>query len=328
MDRDFLRALSAFISQHTGESFAAVSAERVGGGCIHRAYRVSGVVGGRRASGFRPVYFVKINDRDKLPQFVAERVGLCQLRAAADAAQAPMRIPAAPAAGLVDDSAALVLEWLELGAAASDDDWFGFGRALAALHGASAAAINQSLPAKWRLDEGVFGVKFNTATLGDLPGYVGLDDDWAESFCRRRLGFQLDLARRLRRTEFAPADETLAAARRLLSHRPPPSLTHGDLWGGNASFAALGGGKIAAAIFDPAPQLADAETDLAMSELFGGFAPGFYRGYASVRRLDAAGYRRRRDVYQLFHILNHYNLFGGGYRAQAEALMRRIVKAV
>jgi fructosamine-3-kinase len=129
---------------------------------------------------------------------------------------------------------------------------------------------------------------------------------------------------------------TLAAARKLLCHRPKPSLTHGDLWGGNAGFVRASDcgdthGGIAAAIFDPAAQIADAETDLAMSELFGGFAPAFYRGYFSHpfgRAIDLAAYRRRRTAYNLYHLLNHYNLFGGHYREQAEAAMSEIVGAV
>ena len=108
-----------------------------------------------------------------------------------------------------------------------------------------------------------------------------------------------------------------------LTHAPAPSLLHGDLWGGNA--AATGGGE--PVLFDPACYFGDREAEIAMTELFGGFAPPFYAAYRDAWPLDA-GYAVRRDLYNLYHVLNHLNLFGGGYRAQAEGMIERLLSEV
>lgn len=102
---------------------------------------------------------------------------------------------------------------------------------------------------------------------------------------------------------------------------PQPSLLHGDLWGGNAAFDEKG----EPVLFDPAVYFGDRKTDLAFTEVFGGFGPAFYQGYSSAWPLDR-GYERRKTLYKLCHILNHYSLFGGGYTAQAEGMMGRVLK--
>jgi fructosamine-3-kinase len=99
-----------------------------------------------------------------------------------------------------------------------------------------------------------------------------------------------------------------------------PSLLHGDLWGGN--WAADESGQ--PVVFDPAVYFGDREADLAMTRLFGGFSRAFYEAYESAWPL-AAGATLRFDLYNLYHVLNHLNLFGGGYRPQAEALIDRLL---
>lgn len=106
-------------------------------------------------------------------------------------------------------------------------------------------------------------------------------------------------------------------------YSPLPSLLHGDLWSGNVAFARDG----EPVIFDPAVYYGDREADLAMTELFGGFDTSFYAAYQSAYPLDA-GYPVRRTLYNLYHILNHANLFGGGYVRQAEAMMDRLLAEV
>ena len=98
-----------------------------------------------------------------------------------------------------------------------------------------------------------------------------------------------------------------------------PSL-HGDLWGGNHAADTLG----RPVIFDPAVYFGDRETDLAMTELFGGFPRSFYEAYGEILPLDE-GYRMRRDLYNLYHILNHLNLFGIGYLTQAERMIASLL---
>jgi len=103
-------------------------------------------------------------------------------------------------------------------------------------------------------------------------------------------------------------------------YRPPPSLLHGDLWSGN--WGAVGAGE--PVIFDPAVYYGDRETDLAMTRLFGGFGPAFYAAYESTWPLDP-GASTRVTLYQLYHVLNHFNMFGGGYLAQARAMIERLL---
>src|SRR3954466_8526532 len=101
----------------------------------------------------------------------------------------------------------------------------------------------------------------------------------------------------------------------LKNHAPTPSLLHGDLWSGNAGFTAEG-----PVVFDPAVYYGDREADLAMTELFGGFRPEFYAAYQASFPI-AEGYERRKHLYNLYHLLNHLNLFGSGYAAQVEATL-------
>lgn len=162
------------------------------------------------------------------------------------------------------------------------------------------------------------------------PNWIGLTsqpnrrcDSWAEFFHRERLAHQVKLLERQ-----VPAPGLLRACTTLLDrfdgimagHQPQPSLLHGDLWGGN--YAALDGAT--AVIFDPASYYGDRETDLAMTRLFGGFGPAFYDAYEAAWPLpDGADIRQ--DLYQLYHILNHANLFGTGYVQQASRLIDRIL---
>jgi fructosamine-3-kinase len=149
---------------------------------------------------------------------------------------------------------------------------------------------------------------------------------WTEFFRERRLRYQLELAARNgyggRLQELGA--ELLAHIEPLLAdHTPAPSLLHGDLWGGNAAVDSEG----APVIFDPAVYYGDREADLAMTRLFGGFSAAFYSAYESAWPLPK-GARARVDLYNLYHVLNHVNLFGGGYEAQAESMMERLLGAL
>jgi fructosamine-3-kinase len=141
---------------------------------------------------------------------------------------------------------------------------------------------------------------------------------WSEN----RLGFQLKLALekgcgpRLEKL----GQDVLQALPMLLTHNPKPSLLHGDLWAGNSAFD----GSCQPIVFDPATYYGDREVDLAMTELFGGFSSEFYRGYEATWPLPK-GYSERKTVYNLYHILNHFNTFGGAYATQAEEMMRSIL---
>jgi fructosamine-3-kinase len=160
-------------------------------------------------------------------------------------------------------------------------------------------------------------------TIGATPQRNDWTADWLEFFVRHRLGFQLDLAERS-----GHGGRWIEQGRELCEHAgaffsgcaPQPSLLHGDLWGGNWAADASG----APVIFDPATYYGDREADLAMTHLFGGFGREFYAAYEAAWPLDH-GANARRNLYNLYHVLNHLNLFGGGYRVQVERMIERLL---
>jgi fructosamine-3-kinase len=255
-------------------------------------------------------YFVKTAPIARAPMLESEADGL---RALAECAGARIAVPRACASGVQGETAFLVLTFLDLGHAARGKE---LGRALAAMHRAKASSGPQGEPYGWTRDN----------FIGGTPQMNGWRSDWATFFCERRLLPQLRRALRaghggaLQRD----ADPVLGAVRALLrGHDPKPAMLHGDLWSGNAG--TLTDGR--PAIFDPAAYVGDRETDIAMTRLFGGFDAGFYRGYETEWPLRA-GHEVRRDAYNLYHVLNHLNLFGTSYLPQVERLMARILKGL
>jgi fructosamine-3-kinase len=155
--------------------------------------------------------------------------------------------------------------------------------------------------------------------IGSTPQLNRRATSWSDFWREARLQPQIELAARngLGRSLIGKAERLVEAVPRLLAgHSPAASQLHGDLWGGNAGF--LPGGQ--PVLFDPAVYWGDRETDLAMTELFGGFPPEFYSAYDEVAPRDA-GYATRKTLYNLYHVLNHANLFGGGYASRAERMI-------
>jgi fructosamine-3-kinase len=216
------------------------------------------------------------------------------------------------ACGATEEDAFLALEWIERGAGGAGTERR-LGEGLAALHRVT----------------GVTAARFGFAHdnfIGRTPQVNGWDSDWARFFGERRLRPQLQLAaaNRLGQRLQEAGERVLAALPGLLAgHEPAACLLHGDLWGGNW-FADEMGQPV---VFDPAVYYGDAEADLAMSRLFGGFGSEFYRAYAAAAPLTA-GAERRAELYNLYHVLNHANLFGGGYVRQALAMADRLVAEV
>jgi fructosamine-3-kinase len=278
-------AIARRISDVTGTSFAVRARDAVGGGCINSATLLRD---GRQR------YFVKLNDAGRLAMFEAEAEGLAVI-----AQTGSVRVPQPVCTGTTDASAYLVLEYLEL-ASADARSLEQLGRELAQMHRATQKHFG------WHRDN----------TIGSTPQVNTPDNDWVAFWRERRLGFQLRLAARHGR-DLMPKGERLLAdlGEFFRGYRPAPSLLHGDLWGGNVG--ASGGRPV---IFDPAVYYGDREADIAMTELFGGFSARFYRAYEEAWPLDP-GYRQRKTLYNLYHILNHFNLFGGGYGSQAERMM-------
>jgi len=140
--------------------------------------------------------------------------------------------------------------------------------------------------------------------IGATPQINSWRDDWATFFHECRIRPQLELARKSGFSVPFPKENFLK------HHKPSPSLLHGDLWSGNAGFIDEG-----PVIFDPAVYYGDREADLAMTELFGGFPARFYEAYNEAFPLPD-GYETRKHFYNLYHLLNHLNIFGAGYLAQ------------
>jgi fructosamine-3-kinase len=281
--------IGGHIYAETGVSIRAVPAA-VGGGCINEAVRVPGE--GRN-------FFVKLNAAAKTDMFAAEAEGLRAL-----AATHTVCVPGPVCWGVAGDVAYLVLEYLE------------FGR------GGKGAELGEQLAAMHRVTQAEFGWHRDN-TIGSTPQINTPCADWIGFWRERRLGYQLRLAERN-----GWGGELQRLGERLLvdmdtlfeTYHPRPALLHGDLWGGNHGFLADG----RPVIFDPAVYFGDREADLAMTELFGGFGGDFYAGYRAAWPLDP-GYASRKRFYNLYHILNHLNLFGGGYHGQALRMLQQLL---
>ncbi len=282
------------IGQYSGEPFSASTRHSVGGGCINDAWRL--------ADGQR-CFFVKLNDAGQLAMFEAEADGLRELAAAR-----AIRVPEPLVSGVADGQAFLVMEDLELGGSGAEIR--------------PAARLGEQLAALHRHYGERFGwVRDNT--IGATPQINTESDNWPAFWREQRLGFQLQLAARNGYGgRLQQLGEQLQARLGGLfdGHSPQPSLLHGDLWGGN--WAVCHDGE--PAIFDPACYYGDREADIAMTELFGGFGSDFYAAYNAAWPLEA-GYPVRKTLYNLYHIINHLNLFGGGYGSQAEGMMQRLL---
>lgn len=292
-------AVAQAISDATGTRFTITAEEAVSGGCIHTAMQLAG----KTAKG-APRYFVKVNEADREPTFAAEADGLAALRAAGAVA-----VPEVVTHGEDGERAWLVLEWLDL----------------IPLDIGSGAKLGHALAAQHRLAQSKFGWARDNF-IGASAQENGWSDDWLAFWREKRLHPQLRLAARNRLpTRMIDRGERLMADCEAFfgNYQPAKSLLHGDLWGGNASALADG----TPVIFDPAIYVGDREADVAMTELFGGFPKDFHAAYRTAWPLDD-GYRVRRDFYNLYHVLNHANLFAGGYVRQGEQAIERLLAEI
>lgn len=285
-------ALASAVSAATGEPFTIAARHSVGGGCINTAWVVE---------NSKRRYFVKTNAAGRLAMFEAEYDGL---RALANAAA--VRVPQPVCSGSAGGSAFLVLEHIAFKDAGQP----------------GAESLGRQLAAQHRITAPVFGW-WRDNTLGTTFQPNAPNADWIAFWREQRLGHQLNLAAQAghRGTLQRRGEKLLAALPAFFrGYMPQPALLHGDLWGGNAAFDPAG----VPVIFDPAIYYGDREADLAMTQLFGGFTPAFYAAYCESFPLEP-GYATRKTLYNLYHILNHLNLFGGGYLAQAERMMEALL---
>ncbi len=286
-------ALVSSMSAGIGVKLDARPEARVHGGSINECYRWNGRGG--------PI-FVKVAAADSEGMLAAEAAGLQEL----EAAQA-LRVPHVLGVGRTHAHAWLALEWIDFGAR----------------NAIAEGALGERLAYQHRRQAAAFGWHRNN-TIGSTPQPNEWLDDWVVFFRERRLRYQLELAdhsprgSELRRRA-APLLERLGDF--FANYRPVPALLHGDLWGGNWG-ADAGGTPV---IFDPATYYGDREADLAMTRLFGGFGADFYAAYAATWPLDP-GARARIGLYNLYHVLNHFNLFGAGYLAQASSMIDALLR--
>ena len=286
-----LENICADISRSLGRSFVNQGQVLVGGGCISRTFRLS---------NDEESFFVKVGEASVEAMFRAEILGLETLRASGE-----LVLPKVICCGHVDDHAFLVLSWEELGGPAN---YAALGNALARLHR--------------KLQGHAFGFDEDNF-IGATPQKNTWGESWQSFFFDQRLAFQIELAQ-AKGGRFPLFSKLYDKGRCLLSdHSVVPSAVHGDLWSGNVSFLSNG----TPIIYDVATYFGDREVDLAMSQLFGGFPPAFYQAYEAVWPL-AHGFQTRFELYNLYHILNHFNLFGVHYEAQANNMISNLVSSL
>lgn len=293
LDAGLLGAIDNAIQGAAARDYGTGHIAAVSGGDINDAFALTGHNPHQR-------YFLKLNRADRLAMFEAEADGLAELRQAVG-----LRVPEPVVAGTHADWAYLVLEHVEL-QRPSRVAMTRLGEALVDMHGVVATQHG------WHRDN----------TIGPNPQHNTPHANWAEFWRENRLAVMLDALAPDYPGLARAGDGLLAALPDLLAgHTPEASLLHGDFWGGNVGVDSTG----RPAIYDPAVYYGDRETDIALAELFGGFSPDFFEAYWGAWPASA-GYREiRRPLYQLYHVLNHVRLFGGGYAEHARRLMRELL---
>lgn len=284
--------LADAIANALGSEVSVKSARRVSSGSVNTCTRFD------TSSG---AIFVKHGAADSLTMFEAEADGLDELARANT-----VRTPKVLAVSTREQFSFLVLEWIDL----CDDGW------------RSEAKLGQRLAVQHRVTQPEFGWHRDN-TIGSTPQSNPPTECWLDFFRDQRLLPQLELAaHRGARAELIERGHQLCERLGDFfgNYQPAPSLLHGDLWGGNWGADA----NHEPVLFDPAVYYGDREADLAMTRLFGGFGIAFYEAYEAAWPLDA-GAKARVPLYNLYHVLNHFNLFGGGYQRQALDTIQRLL---
>lgn len=288
------QAIVEHIEQTTGKPFSVKQQRSLSGGSINAAFLLKADDGGQ--------YFVKTNHSGRQDMFEAEARGLQAL-----SSSKTLRVPKPLCFGDDETQSYIVMEYLEMDGRA---DQGVLGGQLAAMHGVTSERFG------WEIDN----------TIGATHQPNAWKDDWLEFWREQRLGHQLQLA-----AQNGYGGELQSLGEKLMIEMPKlfsgreitPSMLHGDLWGGNV--AGLKDGT--PVIFDPAFYYGDREADLAMTYVFGGFSPDFYASYQDAFPLDD-GFAVRKTFYNIYHIINHLNMFGGGYHGQAIHMMEQVLSEI
>jgi len=269
----------------------------VSGGCIHDAWCIAFNNGEK--------VFVKTTSIKNFEMLSFEAIGLSSLQNFAE--DSLLSTPKPLTIQKLETHSILIMPWVDF----SQGNAINLGRGLALLHKASKENHN-----------GSFGWG-NDGFIGLGPQPKGWEESWGECFINLRLIPQIKIAKKwgLRLIELKKFLSNIKSY--LNKHHPEPSLVHGDLWQGNAGIDQSGRGVI----FDPAVWWADREVDISMTRLFGGFSKDFYDGYDEVWPLTSS-WIERIDIYNLYHLINHANLFGGSYEEQCIESIKRISRLV
>ncbi|MCJ2376655.1 fructosamine kinase family protein [Vibrio sp. ZSDZ34] len=286
------QAISDQLSETLLFEFKIKERTKMLGGDINECYMISD--GEQR-------YFVKINQKDFLPKFEIEALNLRALRETST-----VSVPEVVLISTTKECSFIILNYIPVKPLDLPTESFLFGQNLAKLH-------------KWG-EQKEYGF--------DHDNYIGTTlqpnnwhKKWNRFFSDQRIGWQLQLLKE-KDIKFVDIETFVELISDLLhGHNPKPSLLHGDLWHGNVAKTAFG-----PLCYDPASYWGDRECDLAMTELFGGFQPDFYEGYESILAIEP-GYELRKDIYNLYHVLNHCQIFGGEYMEHAETLISKIQKS-
>jgi len=290
-----LNSIVKQIENVTGHTLNNYQLTSVGGGSINTAYQLT-------ANGH--AYFIKLNQPQLVDMFEAEARGLEEMRALNC-----VRIPEVICFGQADGHSYIILEYIELGS----------------LRGQASKLLGTQLAQLHSHTQDFFGWHIEN-TIGSTPQHNERHHDWLSFWQQQRLAKQLKFA-----ANNGFSGRIHDRGQQLLeklplffdNYSPEPSLLHGDLWSGNAAADPQGN----PVIFDPACYYGDRETDIAMTELFGGFGGDFYAAYQAQYPLDS-GYKTRKTLYNLYHILNHLNLFGGGYLSQSENMIEQLLAEI
>jgi len=280
-------ALTDLLEEALGKTPKITASGAVSGGCIHDSRRLE------TDAGF---FFLKQASLHQRSMLEAESAALKAL-----AGTNTVRVPTVITEGEVDQKYVLILEWIDL-QPLDQNSGSDLGEKLAALHSVAS------------------GSRFGWGRenfIGSTPQYNGWMDSWPDFFRENRLRPQFELARE--KGYSLPSPEPLLAGIESFfpdGALPPPRPLHGDLWGGNAACD----GREEPVIFDPAFYYGDPETDLAFTRFFGGFPESFYRRYREIVP-QRPGWQIRETLYNLYHVLNHLNLFGAGYRSTATRMI-------
>jgi fructosamine-3-kinase len=287
-------SINAQLEQQDVPSIHIVSSHATQGGDSHTSYQLHTQ---------DKNYFLKCSSAQNIAMLQTEQHSLAALLQSNT-----ITCPTPYATGIFEKNAWLLMEFIPLNQAGDETQR---GRDLGFMH---QQIHHKSQPFGW----------FEDNFIGQTLQRNLWSSDWVHFYGQHRLRPQLELS------QLKGAPNTLYQSGRQLiealpfwfqDYQPEASLLHGDLWAGNSAFNAQG----EPVFFDPACYYGDRETDLAMTELFNGFSPDFYKGYNEIFPIDS-GYQQRKPLYQLYHLLNHFNLFGGQYLQQVEASLKQLLE--